>query len=152
MNRMRQLYGIALCVGVIASLPGCSPSPVDTGPDAEILFLVPFQAPSSSMEALYQGRVQLDQEGCMRLSDDPAGHTVVWPFGSRLARDQASLVVLDSRGVEVGRVGHLLALSGGETHDIAGSGVLSGGLLGAALERCPGPFWISGAVLPHPGR
>ena len=151
MNRIRFLWG-ALCVGATASFPGCGPSPVETGPDAEVLFLTPFEAPSASMEALYQGRVHLDQAGCMRLSDDPAGHTVVWPFGSRLARDQASLVVLDAGGAEVGRVGHLLALSGGETHDLAGSGVLDEPLLAAALQRCPGPFWISGEVLPHPGR
>ncbi len=133
---------------VAATLAACEPTPVDTGPDAALLFLVQRAPPAAAMDALYQGRVEVDQAGCFRLSDEPDRHTVVWPFGFGLARDDVSLVILDDHGREAARVGHLLRLGGGEAADLAAIDVLAPDMLSAALTRCPGRFWIAASVLP----
>ena len=138
----------ALATALVVGIGACEPSPVDAGPDDALLFLVQEVRPATQMEALYQGRVDVDQEGCFRLSDDPDRHTVVWPFGHTLGRDQASLVFLDGTGREVGRVGHLLRLSGGEVTDLGATGLVSPALVAAATARCPGRFWLTGDVLP----
>ena len=129
-------------------LTGCpGPTEVDTGPDEDVLFLVRRSLPDTGMEALYEGRVEIDQAGCLRLAGDPDRHTVVWPFGSRLARDKVSLVVLDREGREVLRVGHLTRLGGGEVPDVPGTEVLTPEMAEAARIRCPGRFWIVGTFV-----
>ena len=147
---MRSLHGATLVVAasIGLGLGACGPTPVETGPDTELLFLVPKAEPSTVMDALYQGRVEVDQAGCFRLSDDPDRHTVVWPFGYGLARDDVSLVILDRDGREAARVGHLLRLGGGEITDLAAADLMTAELLAAALTRCPGRFWIAASVLP----
>lgn len=144
--------GAATVAAVALGLVACEPTPLETGPDADLLFLVQRAPPAGVMDALYQGRVDVDQSGCFRLSDDPARHTVVWPFGYGLARDDVSLVILDERGREAARVGHLLRLGGGEVVDLAALDLLRSDMLAAALERCPGRFWVAASVLPSEPR
>jgi len=134
---------------VALSLGGCAdPAAVDTGPDEPLLFLVQRTRPNTAMEALYQGPVEVDQQGCFRLALEPDRHTVVWPFGSRLVRDQASLIVLDEDGDRLGRVGENLRLGGGEVPGVPDARVLTEEMRAAAAERCPGRFWIVGTVSP----
>lgn len=62
------------------------------------------EAPDAVMDALFEGRVTRDDDGCLRL-DTPDAHTVVWPFGFSLAARDGKLVVQDAGGAVVGRVG-----------------------------------------------
>lgn len=137
----------AVCILGTASILTACPGPmaVETGPDEPVLFLVQRAPAASVMQALYRGRVEIDQAGCLRLAGEPDRHTVVWPFGSRLGRDQASLVVMDDGGHEVLRVGHLAELGGGEVPGEVITEMLSPEMAAAAFERCPGRFWIVGS-------
>lgn len=138
----------ALVLLAALSVPGCfGPTEVDTGPDARLLFLVQRTPATSVMEALFQGRVEVDQQGCFRLDSEPERPTVVWPFGFRLASDQASLVVLDATGDEVARVGALLRMSGGIVPALPSDEILTPESQAAARARCPGAYWIVGDML-----
>lgn len=134
-------------VATLLVLSGCpGPTEVEAGPDEPVLFLVQRSVPNSVMQALYRGRVDIDQAGCLRLAGESDRHTVVWPHGSRLARDKVSLVVLDRTGREVLRVGHLTGLGGGEVPDVPGTEVLTTEMAEAARARCPGRYWIVGSI------
>ncbi len=136
----------SILLPILATLAGCpGPAEVETGPDAALLFLVQEGPPNSVMEALYQGRVEVDQAGCFRLDLQPERHTVVWPFGFRLGREKAGLVVLDGDD-EALRIGDLVRLGGGEVQALP-DGLVAAAMRQAALVRCPGPFWIVGEVL-----
>jgi len=141
---LRMLIGVCLAV-----LAGCdSASPVDAGPDEPVLFLTQSAPPTSVLEALFQGRVEVDQAGCLRLGSDPDGPTVVWPFGSRLVREKTGLVVRGPDGSDFVRIGENVRLGGGEVSDLRSLGILPEAMLTAALNRCPGVFWLAGELLP----
>ena len=146
--------GLRLWIGVgMAALMGCdTASPVVVGPDEPVLFLAQNAPPSGVPQALFQGRVEVDQAGCLRLGTDPVGPTVVWPFGSRLVREKTGLVVRDPGGADFVRIGENVRLGGGEVSDLAALGVLPAPMLAAARDRCPGTYWLAGEVLPPSGR
>lgn len=130
----------------LALLAACaSPSEVEPDPNAAILFLVQETKPESVMEALYEGRVVTDDEGCIRLDFD-VRHTVVWPFGFRLVERGDERIVRHEDGHDVGTLGGDFKLGGGEVPDLPERGVLPPVLRSAALERCPGRFWLVGEV------
>lgn len=134
-------------------LGGCS-SAGDGGPSApltsvlldETVFLAQSETPDVVMDALFEGRVTRDDDGCLRL-DTPDSHTVVWPFGFSLAARDGELVVRDAGGDVVGRIGGPFRLGGGEV------AVLHDGIAMAPEDRqearasCPGRYWIVGDVL-----
>ncbi|MDH3223344.1 MAG: hypothetical protein OEO23_06480 [Gemmatimonadota bacterium] len=143
MTKRRRLGALGLAVGalVLAGCPG--PTSVELGPDAPILFLTQLEAQSTVLQALYQGRVNLDQQGCLRLEGTADRHTVIWPHGFGLARDKVSVIVQDPDGREKVRVGENTRFGGGEVVDLP-TGLLSAGMAAAARERCPGRYWIVG--------
>ncbi len=143
MTRRRRPLALALAVGTLV-LPGChGPTAVELGPDAPILFLTQLEPQSIVLQALYQGRVDLDQQGCFRLQGTADRHTVVWPHGFGLVRDKVSVIVQDSRGREKVRVGENTRFGGGEVADLP-AGLLSAEMAAAAQQRCPGRYWIVG--------
>ncbi|HZD05483.1 MAG TPA: hypothetical protein VE173_11205 [Longimicrobiales bacterium] len=145
----------AASILAVATLSGCGPSaqedPValaqgltqDTpGP----LFFALSQRPNAVMEALFQGRVSLDDAGCLRFdSSEPA--TVIWPFRSSLEDSDGVLRVLDEAGDEIGRIGGEFRLGGGFVQTLHDGIPLSDSDQALATDRCPGVYWIVGAVL-----
>jgi hypothetical protein len=117
-------------------------SVVDVAGEGSVLFVAQNAIPNSFMDALFVGRVVADGDGCLRL-DGPDPATVVWPF--RFSLDGQGRV-LDSLGVEIGRIGESFSLGGGEV-------VLHDGIAMSQADKqlaeasCPGRFWIVGDVL-----
>lgn len=135
----------------LAALPACSsadlqgPGDASSLADAEdVLFLTRSAAPQAVMDALFEGRVERDGSGCLRLdlSDE---HTVIWPTGFELAETaDGGLRVLDADGREVGRVGGRFRLGGGEVATLHEGIPMTEADRRAARERCPGRYWIVG--------
>lgn len=144
----------ALLAPVLALLllGGCSPSG-DGGPSAplpsvlldETLFLAQSEAPDAVMDALFEGRVTRDDDGCLRL-DTPDAHTVVWPLGFSLTADDGELVVRDAGGDAVGRVGGPFRLGGGEVASLHDGIAMTPEDRQDARASCPGRYWIVGDV------
>lgn len=133
---------------VLVALAGCpAPTAVDTGPDANVLFLVQAQPGGPVMDALYTGRVAIDQRGCLVLDGSPGRETLVWPFGFQLRRDKVSLSVHDRDGKEVLGVGDLTRFGGGFVSELP-QGLLAPAMARAAVERCPGGYWVVGETFP----
>lgn len=133
-------------------LGGCSSSG-DGGPAAPLLsvlldetvFLAQSEAPDAVMEALFEGRVKRDDDGCLRL-DTPDAHTVVWPFGFSLVTVGGELVVRDAEGDAVGAIGGRFRLGGGEVASLHDGIALAPEDRDRAESLCPGRYWIVGEV------
>ena len=141
---MRTSHAIAVAL-LIAS--ACIAS---SGDEADLLglngggntvFLVQRNQPTVVMEALFEGRVEADAEGCLRL-EGPNPATVVWPFGSRLEGSR----VLDSAGHEIGRIGGEFRFGGGEVPSLQAWIAGTAEERGRIEARCPGRYWIVGDV------
>ena len=143
--RSARRTGIVLGLAVVAACAG--PVNLPTGPDAGVLLLV-LRVPATDVpDAVYQGRVSIDQVGCLRL-DPPERSTVVWPHGSGLVRDKTAVSVVDRSGKTLVRVGDIVRFGGGHVPDLEALDIVPEDLAAAASARCPGDFWIVGSVLP----
>jgi hypothetical protein len=110
-------------------------------PEATV-FLAESELPGAYMDALFQGRVVRDEQGCLRLeSAQPA--TVIWPLGSTLESRDGALYVKDGAGRELAKIGAVGSLGGGyvPSHEYAS---LSAGDRALAQTRCPGEYWLAG--------
>lgn len=132
-------------------LAGCSETPSEAAdlslvPGAgETVFLVmPFQT-NLHMEALFQGRVVRDDSGCVRLQP-PSDATVVWPFGFTLEPRTTGEWVVMGNGEDLGFIGGSFRFGGGEVPALHRGLGFSNELAGQIHDRCPGRFWIVGAV------
>lgn len=141
----------ALLMLVSPALASCSPTG-DTGPVAGrsqepsgVVFLVQNSTQREVMEALFQGRVVVDERGCLRL-ESADRHTVVWPKGFTLDEVGGELRVLDGTGSAVGRIGGSFRLGGGEVPFLTEGALVSSEVLQRAVESCPGRYWIVGEV------
>jgi hypothetical protein len=132
-SRSAMAVNAALLTAVISA--GCG-----TEGDGGVLFFAQNERPTSAMEALFEGRVIADSEGCLRL-DGPDGQTVVWPFRSELDGDQ----VLDEQGDVIGQIDGDFALGGGEV-EVHDGLPISAADRGRIRSRCAGMIWLVGDV------
>jgi hypothetical protein len=124
---------------VLACFAACDPS-ASTGTSVDdpsaVVFLAMEAQQDAYMDALFQGRVTLDAQGCLRLEGHDQ-HTVVWPRGYTLETRGSALLVKDGQGREVGTVGESFRFGGGEV------GHLSAATRARAEESCPGRYWLA---------
>ncbi len=133
-------------VVLAAALAACSGNDEVNEPGAsrDVIFLAQTVAPTVVMEALFDGRVVRDPQGCIRLdSNEPA--TVIWPFGFSVVNSRYGLVVLDDKGRNIGRIGKSFRFGGGYVDSLHSSIALSAADRQRAAA-CPGQFWIVGDV------
>lgn len=110
-----------------------------------VIFLTQSTTPTVVMEALFEGRIELDAAGCVRLvSEEPA--TVVWPKDFTLVERNGSLLVRDPDGRDIGRLGGNFRLGGGFVNELHSGINLSSADRQRAGGTCPGSFWIVGDV------
>lgn len=135
----------ALLLAACSPAGDADPLSLARGSDAagETVFLTLDATPDAWMEALYEGAVGRDPDGCLRLATADA-RTVVWPAGFRLAGAEDELRVLDGEGREVGRIGGAIRLTGGEVASLHEGLPMSAAARREAEARCPGRFWLAG--------
>ena len=137
------LAALAACSSPDVQGPGDAPSPLGRA-DADVVFLSQSADPPVVMDALFEGRVDRDASGCLRL-DLPGRHTVIWPAGFTLAEaEDGAPRVLDAQGVEIGRIGGRFRLGGGEVSTLHEGIPLTEADRRTAREHCPGRYWIVG--------
>lgn len=111
-----------------------------TGPDGETIYL-PRQAPTGvGMDALIQGTLRLDENGCLRLEAGDEAILVVWPYDFSLRVEGDTVEVLNGAGEVVGRVDQDLSMGGGNAPTVEIPDLPS--------DLCPGPYWITGDTQP----
>jgi hypothetical protein len=149
MNRTLIRAGARLACTALIALAACSPSegtgPGLTGsenPDATV-FLAQNVPPTAVMEALYQGRVNRDAQGCLRVESEN-GATVIWPYGFTLEARDGGLFVKDDDGRTVGRIGGEFRMGGGFV-PAPGYAQLSARDRALAETRCTSSsYWVVG--------
>ena len=98
--------------------------------------------PLAVMDALYEGRVSADANGCIRLESSDR-HTVIWPYQFKLSGN----AVLDADGRTIGTLGGQFKFGGGEVASLENIAIISDADRARAQARCPGRFWIVGEIL-----
>jgi hypothetical protein len=133
---------------VLACLAACDPSG-STGargnlvddPSA-VVFLAMEAGQDAYMDALFQGRVTSDAQGCLRLETSDR-HTVIWPHGYTLEARGSALLVKDGQGREVGAVDGTFRFGGGEVPSLDHVNHLSAATRTQAEQSCPGRYWLA---------
>ena len=133
---------------LLACLAACDPS-ASTGTRANlvddpsaVVFLAFDESQSAYMDALFQGWVTRDAQGCLRL-DAGDRDTVIWPHGYTLEIRGEVLVVKDAQGRQVGTVGGSFRFGGGEVTSLEQVSHLSAATRARAEESCPGRYWFA---------
>ncbi len=127
---------------------GAEPNPQAEAPGAaaekpdSILFLVQGAPQEASMEALYEGRIAPNPQGCIQ-TEGPSPATVVWPYGFTLEDRGDVLEVKDATGRSIGQIGGSFRFGGGQVPS-NGYTFLPEPARTAAATRCPGDVWIVG--------
>lgn len=138
---------VVACSALVAGACG-SPLAMDPSENGGVdpvvtVFLVQVEN-GNQMDALYQGRVTRDEEGCLRL-ETPDRHTVLWPAGAKFYTRDGEFHIVDAAGREVGTIGGTFGLGGGETAEL-GTHLLAADDYRLAKERCPGRYWVVGGM------
>ena len=138
---------------VLALFPvACSPPSDGGGGDvsllglsdgADVRFFTQSEVPEAVMDALFEGRVVADEEGCLRL-DGPDAPTVIWPKGWALATVKGVRVVRNAAEREVGRIGGPFRLGGGVVPFLHEGIPMDAADREEAERACPGRYWIVG--------
>ena len=140
-----RLAAPAACLLALAA--ACDSTSID-GPDlnnghqAGAVFLTQENPQGAFMDALFQGRISLDDEGCLRAESAGGSRpTVIWPAGYTLHSNMGALRVKDADGDVVGVVGGRFSIGGGY-----GQGEfvnLSPTERELFETRCPGVVWLA---------
>lgn len=136
------ILAVAACGDAVDPAGDETPEPALAVEDrGEIVFLTQNVVPLVAMDALYEGRVVVDDEGCLRL-DTPTASTVVWPRDYDVEARDDGFVVVNGEGAEVGTVGGAFSLAGGEVNELSDAMGFTSEDRARAAERCPGRYWI----------
>jgi len=131
--------GVAIaCAGaLVACTSSPDPTPTPTSTDAELRIVTNHTPEPSGMEALLNGSLATDDEGCVFAQTRDTRVTLVWPDGYSVRGDSASYEVVDGDGVVIAKSGEELAIGGGggTTDDSWGN-----------ADCIVGEVWIVGAV------
>ena len=136
-------------LAVVGGALACSQSAQDPASFTiveDAVFLSLDRQPQAVMDALFNGRIVLDDDGCLR-TDSGDRPTIVWPHGYRLESDGGVLRVVNAQGGVAGRIGGSFRLGGGEVPMLHSGIEMSADDRARAASRCPGRFWITGDVL-----
>jgi len=136
---------LATALAMAACSPSDDPASLGAFEDGGLLFLAQTEPATVVMEALWDGVVERDERGCLRLATEDR-HTVIWPFGFTLGVRSDGPYVRDERGRDIGRLGGSFRFGGGEVPELHGGIPLHPTARAAAVSRCPGRYWIVGDV------
>lgn len=146
MNHSILFAGLLMAAAACAGDLGPEPNLAGNDNPEGVIFLAESELPGGYMDALFQGRVVRDGEGCLRLeSAQPA--TVIWPLGSTIESRDGKLIVKDGAGRHLAEIGARSRFGGGyvPSHTYAS---LSARDRGLAQNRCPGEYWLAGPAAP----
>ncbi|HUG41028.1 MAG TPA: hypothetical protein VMM12_11105 [Longimicrobiales bacterium] len=137
----------ALAAGACSSVTGIAPQDTVAADNIEarigagVVFLTMTFTPDASMDALFEGPVTADENGCLRLVSADL-HTVVWPHGHSFEQVGGTIRILDASGDLVGRVGETFRLPGGEVESLHDGLGFTQADRDLAESHCPGRYWI----------
>lgn len=126
-------------VAFAGTLVACSPSPIPT-PSPELRIVTSNSSEPSGMEALLNGSLTVDDEGCVLAQTSGSKVTLVWPHGYSVRGDSASYEIIDRNGEVVAKSGEELAIGGGGSDEPDDSWGNAGCVAG--------DIWIVGGVRP----
>lgn len=108
------------------------------------------QGPSATPDSLTTGRLLVDDEGCFRLDDNISGSrsTLIWPPNYAPSVQGDEIQIRNGEGQVVAQAGDEVELGGGEIpSSLKGIAIVDERTKRELLGRCPGPYFIVGAVV-----
>jgi hypothetical protein len=149
---VRITKGITLSATVALVVAACSSDLVESraqvsfqvqtvAAESPILVMTQNGVPSEVMDAFFEGQVMADDAGCLRL-EHAEGPTAVWPLGYTGEVTTDGVTIMNGDGEEVGPVGGLFGLGGGELPELLASLGFTQEDRDMAEALCPGRYWI----------
>lgn len=127
-----------------ASTAGTSASPAAVSSTVPGVFFPVRQPVNGYMMAQIEGKLVLDDRGCLRLRYEGDGSLVpVWAPGFGVDDSAGEVRVLDAKGRVVARVGDEVNLGGGEGPPAERLPAVDGRTKRELRDRCPGEYWLA---------
>ncbi|PTX52679.1 hypothetical protein IQ03_03864 [Gemmobacter caeni] len=148
--------GLSVMAFSLLALPGCTEDTVAAGNGRTVSEALPVFVRNSvrndlELEALLQGRLVVDGNGCLRVGE--AGPFVIWHHDSRIERtDDGRIKITDGYSDNTAYVGDEVAMGGGQGNRVPPA---TGGQAGAppnVTEPIPaacasGEIWTAGRLM-----
>lgn len=98
----------------------------------------------SKMDSLMEGRLELDDNGCLRVDN----YLIIWPYGFSLRTEGEDIQVIDEKGQVFAHVGDVIKIGGGEIPLEEAREFIEKSIVEQPLpDDCQGPYWIVGEVV-----
>jgi len=107
------------------------------------------KAGMNTMEALLEGvRLELDDNGCLRVKYFDDNYLLIWPHGFSMRIKGEEIQVIDDSGQVVACVGDKINVGGGEFPGEKAREYIEESIVEQPLpDDCPGPYWIVGETV-----
>lgn len=107
------------------------------------------KAGMNTMEALLEGvRLELDDNGCLRVKYFDDNYLLIWPHGFSIRTEGEEIQVIDDNGQVVACVGDKINVGGGEFPGEKAREYIEESIVEQPLpDDCPGPYWIVGETV-----
>lgn len=120
-----------------------TPHPITPEAPGSIVFLTQNSTTPSQMTSLFNGVIDVDSAGCLRLVSSTRA-TIVWPYGYTIHEQGTQLRIINSKGHDAGQIGGTFRLSGGIVESLNTGIPVSREVRQRGMQSCPGSFWIVG--------
>jgi hypothetical protein len=115
----------------------------------------PQAGPADDFMTALGGGTLVVRNRCIHMAPDRGGGVVVWPHGYSLRREGNEVLVLNSRGEVVAKVGEEVRMGGGQITQEEAGPMLEAARRNFEEEReelgvpdgCRGPLWVSSGVV-----
>jgi len=116
---------------------------------SNILLSIPYfpiqKAGLARMDSLLEGRLELDDNGCLRVNDNFSNYLIIWPYGFSLRTEGEEIQIIDEKGQIFARVGDVIKIGGGEIPGEEARELIEESIVEQPLpDDCQGPYWVTG--------
>jgi hypothetical protein len=140
------LIFICILATILSTAVACNNDPTSISSSAP--FFPVQKSGLGGMTAELEGRLEMDDNGCLRVKYFDDNYLLIWPHGFSMRTEGEEIQVIDSNGQVVACVGDKIYIGGGETPGEKAREFIEESIVEQPLpDDCTGPYWIVGGTV-----